>query len=44
MTFRKPEMTYTISEFVLIVNFGHFVPISFNLIYILHYNLEIQTF
>ena len=33
MTLKRPEMTFKASEYLLIMNFDYFVPISFNLLY-----------
>ena len=33
MTFKGSEMTFKASEYLLIMNFDYFVPISFNLLY-----------
>ena len=31
--FKRPEMTFKASEYLLIMNVDYFVPISFNLLY-----------
>ena len=33
VTFKRPETTFAASEYLLIMNFDYFVPISFNLLY-----------